>query len=67
MHCERMMTGESLIVLFMFSYQIVMIITIRHPRARIPAFEKENVVEISAKEKKRECGRDFGKRERECG
>ena len=47
-----MMIGESLIVLFMFAYQILMNIEMSNPRAGIPAFEKENVAEISAREKK---------------
>ena len=45
-----MMIGQSLIVLFMFAYQILMIIVMSNPRAGIPAFEKENVAEISARE-----------------
>ena len=46
-----MMIGESLIVLFMFAYQFLMNIEMSNPRAGIPAFEKENVAEISAQEK----------------
>ena len=53
MHCERLMIDESLIVLFMFAYQIRWTLRWEQPQGRDSGKRKENEAGIPAREKEK--------------
>ena len=61
MHCERMMISESLIVLFMFAYQILMNIEMRATPGRGLMQMKKKIWLRFQQKRKRMCGQDSGK------
>ena len=67
MHCERMMIGESLIILFMFAYQILMNTEMKATLGRgLPQLKKKMWLGFQQK-KKENLAETLAKNKRKCG